>query len=839
MNSKVRSSRVDGMCFSFLTQFHPPSHDTFSDFGRFVGLSVYRFDYQSVNQLINQSTSSTRALPSCLSIVNTRIGLDTRYCNYKMHTHTRLAFTRTIHLLTRSAAVCYTGDPLLASLSTAASSGAVTLSRTNTTRDRVRHTRIATPAAIIRHLTTGTHAPELANHRPEIKVWSSLTQDLEVVIPRKPDFRITPKSEFLSGTDSSHLNAHTSSVHSEQPRDICASGSAKPLTWYICGPTVYDASHIGHARTYVCFDIIARILTDYFNQPVFLAMGVTDIDDKIINRAKELQVDWRELARYYENAFRHDLARLNVRPPAVSLRVSEHIPDILSFIGTVMDKGFAYETPLGVYFDVAAFERAGNVYGKFRGGTPASNEQVDISVLEDANTILGRSVKRSPRDFALWKRTSPDNTHEPSWPSPWGPGRPGWHIECSAMTASLFGNKLDMHSGGVDLIFPHHSNEVAQCEAFACQVSHGNNTGNHKQDASASSWCNLWLHTGHLHIDGLKMSKSLKNFITIDQMLTEHGCTADQFRYFCLQSHYRSTIDYSLPKLKDAARQLARVQDFEATLLRELRRLGHMERQLSKLLEVRLGKATPSHESPLTSGEDFSLLQKLRQKWGADELQLHASLREAQEKVAHSLRRDFDTPQSLSALLQLMGDVNKYLHTTETRPLVPCQFLLLECARYIFGMFHIFGFEFASRSIFVAPISAMWSADFDLADKPKTSSTDPHAIATALAQFRSRVREAALAVKPRKATLKAAATVAAEPNDGKVDAKEYLNVLTQLNCLCDELLKAADDVRDKTLPQLGFVLKDLSKASGASQPGGSFELRPVRPEERASSTGLH
>lgn len=218
-----------------------------------------------------------------------------------------------------------------------------------------------------------------------------------------------------------------------------------PLKWYVCGPTVYDVSHIGHARTYICTDYIRRILTDYFHAEVNFAMGMTDIDDKIIDKALSQSTHWMDIARKYEDAFLTDLAVLNVKPPDAILRVSEHVPDIISYIQTIISNGHAYSTPKGVYFHVPSLQHSR--YGKL-GNIPGSTTG-------DAEN----STKQDPRDFALWKAAK---ANEPSWDSPWGPGRPGWHIECSAMTHSYFGAAVDIHSGGIDLKFPHHTNEIAQ-----------------------------------------------------------------------------------------------------------------------------------------------------------------------------------------------------------------------------------------------------------------------------------------------------------------------------------------------------------------------------------------
>uniref|UniRef100_A0A452VAS1 cysteine--tRNA ligase n=1 Tax=Ursus maritimus TaxID=29073 RepID=A0A452VAS1_URSMA len=260
---------------------------------------------------------------------------------------------------------------------------------------------------------------------------------------------------------------------------------------YSCGPTVYDHAHLGHACSYVRFDIIRRILTRVFGCNIIVVMGITDVDDKIIRRAAEMNVSPASLANLYEEDFKQDMAALKVLPPTVYLRVTENIPQIISFIEGIIANRHAYSTAQGnVYFDLQSI---GDKYGKLVGAVPSPvGEPVD-------------SDKRHASDFALWKAAKPQ---EVFWASPWGKGRPGWHIECSTLSSLVFGRQLDIHSGGADLAFPHHENEIAQCEAFH----------------QCRQWGNYFLHSGHLHVKGKeeKMSKSLKNYITIK--VTVHRC---------------------------------------------------------------------------------------------------------------------------------------------------------------------------------------------------------------------------------------------------------------------------------------------------------------------------
>jgi cysteinyl-tRNA synthetase len=226
---------------------------------------------------------------------------------------------------------------------------------------------------------------------------------------------------------------------------------------------VYDDSHLGHARTYVSFDIIKRIMTDYFGYNVKLVMNITDIEDKIIRKSIEQGRDFNELSRYYETSFLDDMRRLNVALPETITRVSEFVPEIVDYIVKIIDNGYAYESNGSVYFDVTKFKNEPNhTYAKLEPTSATNKELRDEG--EGVLTSADASEKRSEQDFALWKKSKEG---EPNWDSPWGLGRPGWHIECSAMASAIFKKyPIDIHSGGVDLRFPHHDNEIAQSEAY-------------------------------------------------------------------------------------------------------------------------------------------------------------------------------------------------------------------------------------------------------------------------------------------------------------------------------------------------------------------------------------
>nr|XP_038029293.1 probable cysteine--tRNA ligase, mitochondrial isoform X1 [Anas platyrhynchos] len=320
--------------------------------------------------------------------------------------------------------------------------------------------------------------------------------------------------------------AYNSRSRSKEPLVLARERVA---TWYSCGPTVYDRAHLGHACSYVRFDIIRRILTHFFETEVIMVMGITDIDDKIIKRANEMNISPVALARIYEEDFKQDMAALKVLPPTVYMRVTENIPQIISFIKTIIANGQAYATSRGnVYFDVKSW---GERYGVLTAISPdTQDEAVDTD-------------KRYGKDFALWKAAKPQ---ELFWTSPWGKGRPGWHIECSTISSAVFGKQLDIHSGGIDLAFPHHENEIAQCEVYH----------------QCEQWGNYFLHSGHLHVKGSqeKMSKSLKNYITIKDFLEKSS--SDQFRMFCLRSRYSSAVEFSDETMNDAKHLLQAISSF-------------------------------------------------------------------------------------------------------------------------------------------------------------------------------------------------------------------------------------------------------------------------------------
>ena len=294
---------------------------------------------------------------------------------------------------------------------------------------------------------------------------------------------------------------------------------------YVCGMTVYDFCHMGHARVMVSFDVIVRYLR-HRGYDVNYIRNITDIDDKIINRAVENNEPFNVLVDRMVDAMNEDFAKLNVLTPNSEPKATDHIEGIIAMVQTLIEKGFAYAASNGdVYYRVRKFDGYGKLSGKI------------LEELESGARIEVTEEKEDPLDFVLWKSAKPG---EPSWASPWGEGRPGWHIECSVMSTCCLGNNFDIHGGGPDLKFPHHENEIAQSEAA---------TGEH--------YANTWMHAGALRIDGEKMSKSLGNFFTIRDVLKEYD--AEVIRFFLASVQYRSEINYSQAGLQDAQTKLDRL----------------------------------------------------------------------------------------------------------------------------------------------------------------------------------------------------------------------------------------------------------------------------------------
>ena len=352
---------------------------------------------------------------------------------------------------------------------------------------------------------------------------------------------------------------------------------------YCCGPTVYNFIHIGNARPICLFDVFRRYL-EFRGYQVTFVQNFTDVDDKIIKKANEEGVSASEIAQRYIKEYETDAKGLGVRPATVHPTVTGHMADIISIIQTLMEKGHAYQAGGDVYYRTRSFAE----YGKL--------SHMPIDELESGARIAVGEQKEDPLDFALWKAAKPG---EPYWDSPWGKGRPGWHIECSAMNRAIFGDTIDIHCGGQDLIFPHHENEIAQSEG-----------------ASGKPFARYWMHNGYINVDNVKMSKSLGNFFTVREVAEKFGY--EPIKFMMLQAHYRSPINYTLEV----------IQQCQASL----KRIYHCKEKLTLTL-------TKASEGKMTQ----------QQKETIDGLK--------QQFIA-AMDDDFNTADAISAIFELVRQIN-------------------------------------------------------------------------------------------------------------------------------------------------------------------------------------
>eukprot|EP00537_Pseudo-nitzschia_pungens_P007313 CAMPEP_0172371032 /NCGR_PEP_ID=MMETSP1060-20121228/40829_1 /TAXON_ID=37318 /ORGANISM="Pseudo-nitzschia pungens, Strain cf. cingulata" /LENGTH=779 /DNA_ID=CAMNT_0013096525 /DNA_START=185 /DNA_END=2524 /DNA_ORIENTATION=- len=625
------------------------------------------------------------------------------------------------------------------------------------------------------------YPPDNKSNLPDLKVHNSLTDDLDLFRPRV----------------------------------------GRTVTWYTCGPTVYDACHMGHARAYLTFDILRRIMEDYFHFDVLYQVNITDVDDKIILRARQnelvkdytqkaldaqdlqavesymdtamlafrqklekkvaelkeplpegtpnKQIEKREEAlkeaqfkesqfaevelafqsvkdkegrtieeliaagrdalaaqldkefgssvtdrkiyedhaRKFEREFFEDMTALGVREPDVVTRVTEYVPQIVEYIQGIIDNGYAYESNGSVYFNTNDFKSKGYDYRKLKPGVDTTAEEMAEG---EGALASGDTEKKHPNDFALWKASKPG---EPSWESPWGPGRPGWHIECSVMASDVIGENIDIHGGGVDLMFPHHDNEMAQAEAFhqCCQ------------------WVNYFFHAGHLHIKGLKMSKSLKNFITIRQALQEHS--PRQLRLMFLMQPWDKPMNYSDQTVDDAKAKEKYFKNFFGSVKSVLR-------------------------------NDF--VKEAQGFTPADRTVLEA-LNAAQAKVHASLSDNFKTFEVIQHLVDLVQECNKYL-TSEAKPK---NLLVKKVAIYLTKILRVLGVVQGSDIIGFGESATEGGAS-------KEDTVSPFV-------------------------------------DAFVDFREQIRVTAKSKGNPGDFLKHCDEVRDETLANLGIRIEDSADKS--------------------------
>ena len=395
--------------------------------------------------------------------------------------------------------------------------------------------------------------------------------------------RPSPGGSEGSGVPGPLIRIYNTLTRSKEPFTPLAGDTVR---MYVCGVTVYDRAHVGHARSAVVFDVIRRHLA-YRGYQVRFVKNFTDVDDKIIRRANDEGVPASAISARYIEEYRKDMATLGVRPADEEPRATDHVPRMIGLIQRLVAKGIAYEAGGDVFFEVRKFPRYGTLSGK---RLPELLAGVRVEVDER---------KHDPLDFVLWKASKPG---EPSWPSPWGPGRPGWHIECSAMAMHYLGESFDIHGGGEDLIFPHHENEIAQSEG-----------------ATGRPFARFWVHNGLANLGSQKMSKSLGNTLTIHDLAQRHA--PDALRLYLLGTHYRHPLDFAEGRIEDAERALERF----AVLFETADRLAGR------------GASAP--------GADGGLL---------------AALAELRARVETALDDDFNTPRALAALFEMASTLHAY-----------------------------------------------------------------------------------------------------------------------------------------------------------------------------------
>ena len=404
---------------------------------------------------------------------------------------------------------------------------------------------------------------------------------------------------------------------------------------FVCGMTVYDQPHIGHARTYIVFDMVAK----YFKKRGFdvsYLQNVTDIDDRIIRRAKEAGVNFKEISEKYENQYLTSMSVLGIDSVWKYVRATDNMKEIIAQIQRLIDSGYAYAVPANsqvdlefhdVYFDISKFSRYGQLSGQ------------NLSEMESGVRKDLEANKRDPRDFALWKTLNIKS--EPSWKSPWGLGRPGWHIEDTAISEKYFGQQYDLHGGGLDLIFPHHEAEIAQQEA----------------SSGKSPFVRYWMHSGWLTVDGVKMSKSLKNFISIDDMLTKY--TPEAIRMMALSTHYRSPVNYTEKLMPQNQAAVNRIYSF----IQRLKNVsGDENAELDKIAESTLNKFTLAMDddfnTSLALGALFEMIKSVNiiinqsaisKKQGKKIIKL---LQEFNEVLGIVPQKEYEIPENISILVQ-------------------------------------------------------------------------------------------------------------------------------------------------------------------------------------------
>jgi len=390
------------------------------------------------------------------------------------------------------------------------------------------------------------------------------------------------------------------------------------IRMYVCGPTVYNYFHIGNARPFLIFDTFRRYM-EYRGYEVKYVQNFTDVDDKIIRRAQEEGLESLEISEKYIEEYFKDADALGIRRATHHPKVTDTMPDIIAYVEKLIEKGNAYVSGGDVYYDTSTFK----TYGKLSGQS--------LDDLEAGARIEVNEQKRHPADFVLWKAKKPG---EPSWPSPWGEGRPGWHIECSVMSTKFLGETIDIHAGGQDLIFPHHENEIAQSEAY-----------------SDKPFAHYWMHNGYININNEKMSKSKGNFFTVRDILAQYD--AEVLRFFILSAQYRNPINFSEELIMQASNGLERLYNAKENLLHAME-----------------------------TGGDAALT--------VTEIEILSGLRRHKERFIEAMDDDLNTADGISAIFELIRDINTNLQDAPTRTFAESAYkILMELA----GVLGILGRE--------------------------------------------------------------------------------------------------------------------------------------------------
>ncbi|AJA49752.1 cysteine--tRNA ligase [Clostridium pasteurianum DSM 525 = ATCC 6013] len=374
---------------------------------------------------------------------------------------------------------------------------------------------------------------------------------------------------------------------------------------YVCGPTVYNFFHIGNARTFIIFDTVRRYF-EYKGYKVSFIQNFTDIDDRMINKANQDGISIKELGDKFISEYYKDADGLHIERATANPRATEFIYDIISFVKDLVDKGYAYEVDGDIYFSTEKFKD----YGKLSGQ--------DLEQLESGVRINVDERKKNPMDFAIWKK---QKDGEPAWESPWGPGRPGWHIECSCMAHKLLGDTIDIHAGGMDLVFPHHENEIAQSES-----------------RNGKKFANYWMHSAYLNVNNQKMSKSLNNFLTARDALEKFDY--EVIRFLMLSAHYRTQLNYS-PELLESSKSA-------------LDRVYNSIYNLESLLEK-------------------STVSKLKD----DEKEYLDNLKSYRDKYIEKMDDDFNTADAISVIFDIVRDVNSNLDINSSKEIVEASISLI------------------------------------------------------------------------------------------------------------------------------------------------------------------